>query len=666
MNVRMERLWAIARAGLLRVDAWILRTLPPDLDLEAQHRARVLVALVAVFDAAMVLTVPFDAANHAWRAVMIQLGWGSIVATALILALRRGRIAAMGHFVSAVLVLNLGLIADEKGGLVATECAWQCAAIIFSTLVVGPRGSFVWTLVAMAELGIHARRFDPTSWHGRHVSFESVSDYAVDLGILYLATWGLAFAFDRARAQFFRRLEKRNAEMRRVLDHARDAFLTIDRDGRLGAERSRSADELLQKPAAGRLLWDVLADDPANAERAQFVEMGWEAVLDGFLPPEVALDQLPSRVAFGGRTLELRVTPIEEQERLEGALIVFHDATEKLARERAEQARREVLSVFEHVRRDPGEAAEFVSDMDRLVASVVRGVVAVTVKRDLHTIKGNAGLFGLESLATLCHEIEARTAQAERSLPSTDDRALLASAWETSSADLRKWTEELDGAELLAITRADLDEVRRQMSVLSFDRVDALITKLAFAPAKRVLDRLARQGAGLAMRLGYHVAFELDISPPSLRIDAERLRPLISALVHAIRNSLDHGFAGVEREGTIVLRAFERSKDLIVEVEDDGNGVAWDKVRAKAESEGLAAVTHADLVDALCHDGLSTADVATTMSGRGVGLSGLRQAARDLGGDLTVASEGKGTCVRVCVPIHAAASIQSVAPDRAA
>lgn len=647
-----------------RADALLARRLPKDVSSEVQYRARVLVALIAIFNVVLLTTTPIDVASGAWGAVALQIGSLVVVDLLLVRALARGKVAAMGHFVSALLVVNLTLMAQEKGGLLATEVAWQCAAILFATLVVGPRGALAWTCAAIGSLAIHVHLFDPTQWHGRASSFVNKVGFGVDIALLYLATWGLAFAFDRARAKFLGRLEGRNAEMRRVLDHVGDALLTIDREGRLGEERSASADSLLGAPRRGAHLWDVLAADPANAQATALLQMSWEAILDDMLPREVALEQTPKRVAFRGRTLDLRLRLIEGGDgQVQGGLVVLQDVTEELAREDAERAGRELLAVFQHVRTDPGAVADFASEIDRLVASAASTTDGQVVMRDIHTIKGNAALFGLEGLASLCHAIEQRCAEAELSLPVPADRALLAERWSEISSKLREWSGALDGDRRVAVTGRDLGELRATIaSGASAAELDALVAAWELTPAERVLARLARQGETLAEKLEKDVDFRVEVEPPALRVDTAALAPVLSSLVHAIRNAIDHGIAdpdvraasGKSPRGTITLRAVQ-SDELVLAIADDGEGVPWEAVRRKAAARGLPASTDAQLMNALLSDGFSTRDEATATSGRGVGLAGIRQAAEALGGKLRIVSEpARGSRIEVRLPSAAA------------
>jgi chemotaxis protein histidine kinase CheA len=78
---------------------------------------------------------------------------------------------------------------------------------------------------------------------------------------------------------------------------------------------------------------------------------------------------------------------------------------------------------------------------------------------------------------------------------------------------------------------------------------------------------------------------------------------------------------------------------VVIRLQDDGRGIDWEKVAQRAAGLGLPHATRADLEAALFADGVSTRSVATTTSGRGVGLAALREATLHMGGRIVVRSE---------------------------
>jgi two-component system chemotaxis sensor kinase CheA len=200
------------------------------------------------------------------------------------------------------------------------------------------------------------------------------------------------------------------------------------------------------------------------------------------------------------------------------------------------------------------------------------------------------------------------------------------------------------------------DDVRRGASPRDIER---RLAGFECEPIDRPLGRLAQHAKALATRLGkgdVDVVVESDGDP----VDPRRFSGLWGALVHVVRNSVDHGIEpaseriahGKNPDGRVTLRATNTSGALAIQIEDDGGGIDWDALVKLAENRGLPHTTSSDLVRAILRDGVSTRAGATSTSGRGVGMAAVYQAVTSLGGRLSVRSQrGAGTCWRVVLPM---------------
>jgi two-component system chemotaxis sensor kinase CheA len=185
----------------------------------------------------------------------------------------------------------------------------------------------------------------------------------------------------------------------------------------------------------------------------------------------------------------------------------------------------------------------------------------------------------------------------------------------------------------------------------------------------RRFERVTRQIASLSRRMGRPEP-TVRTSGDSLRLEHEGWQSFWAVMVHAVRNAVDHGIespeerqlAGKPEAGLIELDAERRDGRLIFSLHDDGRGVDWEQVRRQAAGRGLPCATHDDLIEALFVDGLSTRNTITELSGRGVGLSALRQAVDALGGTIVVESmPGKGTTFRFSFDERSAGAITTSA-----
>src|SRR5262249_4853901 len=120
-------------------------------------------------------------------------------------------------------------------------------------------------------------------------------------------------------------------------------------------------------------------------------------------------------------------------------------------------------------------------------------------------------------------------------------------------------------------------------------------------PLKARFQRVAEQARGLAERLG-KTPLAVNMEHGGLRTHPETWAPFWAAFVHALRNAVDHGLEpAAERAeagkgpGTLTLRSYFRGGSVILELVDDGRGIAWDHVRERARAAGIACATQADL-----------------------------------------------------------------------
>jgi chemotaxis protein histidine kinase CheA len=170
-------------------------------------------------------------------------------------------------------------------------------------------------------------------------------------------------------------------------------------------------------------------------------------------------------------------------------------------------------------------------------------------------------------------------------------------------------------------------------------------------PAQKALLRLAEQGKSLARRLGKG-EIELDVGGQDVRLDPQQWAPFFAELVHVVRNAVDHGLEptnerlalGKPAHGSLSMKAKVEGEVLSFEITDDGRGIDWLGVAEKAKALGLPHANHAELLDALCAEGVTTRGSASETSGRGVGMASFRDRVRALQGRLEVRSaKGVGT-----------------------
>lgn len=190
--------------------------------------------------------------------------------------------------------------------------------------------------------------------------------------------------------------------------------------------------------------------------------------------------------------------------------------------------------------------------------------------------------------------------------------------------------------------------------------------QLRLIPAGSLFTSLERTARDAAQALGKRVLFEGRGG--DVRLDAHVLAAAQAALQQIVRNAVAHGVeraadrvaAGKAAEGRVALQVARRGRRVAFVCTDDGQGVDLDAVRRAVRTKDVSPAGGQergpqDLLRLLLKGGISTTRAVTEVSGRGIGMDVVREAAERLGGEVSMSSEtGRGTTVELVVPVSLA------------
>ncbi|HEX3586395.1 MAG TPA: response regulator [Candidatus Angelobacter sp.] len=238
-----------------------------------------------------------------------------------------------------------------------------------------------------------------------------------------------------------------------------------------------------------------------------------------------------------------------------------------------------------------------------------------------------------------------------------DDFNILSRSLTEISADITEVLTQLDG--FVRRVDGDIDEFTKLAH-----RLQDEITQARMVPIGNLYTRLSRTVRDAAKAVNKKV--DLTLAGAETELDNNIIQQISDPLIHLVRNAVAHGLErdeeryerGKSDSGNVAVRAYHRGNHIYIEVEDDGRGIDYEKVRKTAVDHGLvsqesaAELNERDLLDLLFQPGFSTAPRKTELAGRGVGLDVVKSNLALLNGEIEVETQKSlGTRFTLKVPL---------------
>lgn len=238
-----------------------------------------------------------------------------------------------------------------------------------------------------------------------------------------------------------------------------------------------------------------------------------------------------------------------------------------------------------------------------------------------------------------------------------DDFNILSRSLTEISADITEVLTQLDG--FVRRVDGDIDEFTKLAH-----RLQDEITQARMVPIGNLYTRLSRTVRDAAKAVNKKV--ELTLAGAETELDNNIIQQISDPLIHLVRNAVAHGLERDEERyeqgksdcGNVAVRAYHRGNHIYIEVEDDGRGIDYEKVRKTAVDHGMLSAESAaelgerDLLDLLFQPGFSTAPRKTELAGRGVGLDVVKSNLALLNGEIEVETQkGLGSRFTLKVPL---------------
>ena len=267
----------------------------------------------------------------------------------------------------------------------------------------------------------------------------------------------------------------------------------------------------------------------------------------------------------------------------------------------------------------------------------------------MDTLRGFSGLPGLTT--------DSHGGFSDLEMDRYDDFNILARSLAEISADVTEVLSQLEN--FMSRVDSDIDEFTK----LAHHMQDE-ITRARMVPIGNLHTRLSRTVRDAAKATGKPV--DLVFEGAETELDNNIIQQISDPLIHLLRNAVAHGIeepdmrrlANKPSRGRVTLRAYHRGNHIFIEVEDDGGGINYEKIRSRAVESGRVTflqsehLSERELREFLFQPGFSTAASKTEIAGRGVGLDVVRANVHALNGEIDLRSElGAGSVFTLQVPL---------------
>lgn len=472
-------------------------------------------------------------------------------------------------------------------------------------------------------------------------------------------------------------VEARTAELKSANDFIQaminsldQGLLVFDKDLKCADIYTRACENLFEKSPAGMHFCDVL-DYPVEQKEKT---MKWADILFGEkIPFESAAQLGPKEKKYGDdpesyefKVLSIHYHPMRgEDNKIQNVVAVVTDKTEEIRAVEQTKKKERFVEMISKILASKKQFIDFLQESQEFLHTLEEAVHAESPNLDqcmlvYHSFNGGFGMYGVDSMVDaarareqfivdLKHKGEDPAAHKERLISDKEEFKTLFENFKTETfktLGMSSDVKEIDKALLLYIEDLVKETNHKELKYIFEEKIVKEPIEEFLTPYKDLI-------SSLAIKLGKEIA-PLKISGGDIRVHPDQFKEFFSLLVHLFRNCVDHGIespfareeVGKAQEGHINISAeiIEDGQVLKLVVEDDGGGIKPDKIREKLREKRPEDWTIDDESDGMIiyhifDQDFSTAETVTSISGRGVGMSAIKDVVDRMNGKIVLQSE---------------------------
>ncbi|MFC5700405.1 ATP-binding protein [Cohnella faecalis] len=486
-----------------------------------------------------------------------------------------------------------------------------------------------------------------------------------------------------------RTVRNRTADIRTLLDHTRHGILSVGPELKVKEEYSVECVRLFEGEPGGLPIAELLyPHDEQEASLMQAILSDYFAERDEF-KRDMIFSLLPDEMRINGRTVKAEYIPLSEEESADGSgesvMLLLTDLTETRDLESKMQQERRVLEMVVQSVTHPEDYANIVRDFESFRHTEIRELMAsdaespqekaMRIYRMVHTFKGSFGFLRFVHIIPRLHELETdllrlmdndslslieltnflRGQRLEDWLQDDMEvlRSVLGPAYEQLLLEHGVKLDKEQWSEIESMLDQTLQQQDDRIWLEKFRTWRYKKAETLFRPYSSYLQEMAERN-GILLH-------PVELKGGEIPVDPEHLYGFARSFVHVVRNAVVHGIEppderaaqGKDEYGTVSFSVERVDGNLLITFEDDGRGIDADALIRKARQQGLETeeLTEEEALGLIFEEKLSTSQQVTEWSGRGVGLSVVKEEVEQLGGTIEIRTKiGAGTSFVFTLP----------------
>ena len=491
-------------------------------------------------------------------------------------------------------------------------------------------------------------------------------------------------------------VEQRTAELREahnfmaaMINSLDQGLLVFNKNCIVSPTYTKVCEELFTLPPEGEHFAKLIGN--SKPKEIEALDKWSEIVFSNKLPFESAIGLAPQVIKRGSsiedsefQVIDLSYYPMRnEDEEIINIVAVATDKTEEARSKEQFLNKEQYVEMVMKMIQNKKQFLSFIQEVDNIISNIERNYDQVSKKQipfscetfliDFHTLNGGFGMYSALALQRFARKIEGELV-ALREQP--DEQAMkIMPALGNNITELKKqYTNFLtecatifgksldDERSTVVIKKTYIEELQYKLSANEQDSINYLEEFFIKIPILEHFTPYIDLVSDLQTRLDKKIN-PLTFIGSDLRVLPGQYIDFYQTLVHLFRNCCDHGIEqpdvrekrGKELAGTIEVNTFKTSTHLVIQVSDDGNGIDPAKIREKLlemnPDKSYDHISDKEIIYQVFEPHFSTATNLTSVSGRGVGMSAIKEVVQAHNGSIKIQSKLEaGTIFKFLLP----------------